>query len=113
MNFIVTHSPDNGIDKFEEISYLLKKQREGKLQSLADFLSVADERSYSKPGIAVHGETTIKYLQKVRKLIDVSDCYKVLVEKGGRAERGRGGGRGRRRGRRQLGPVRVRAGRAG
>jgi hypothetical protein len=24
MNFIVTHTPDNGIDKFEEISYLLK-----------------------------------------------------------------------------------------
>ncbi len=24
MNHIVTHCPDNGIDKFEEISYLLK-----------------------------------------------------------------------------------------
>jgi hypothetical protein len=50
MNHIVTHCPDNGIDKFEEISYLLKQQREGKIASLSEFLRITEERPYSKPG---------------------------------------------------------------
>jgi hypothetical protein len=31
MNHMVSHFPDNGIDKFEEISYLLKQERDGKI----------------------------------------------------------------------------------
>lgn len=74
MNHIVTHCPDNGIDKFEEISYLLKLQRDGKIKSLSDFLLISENRAYSTPGKALHGETE-KYLAKAKKLIDVSyDC---------------------------------------
>ena len=56
MNHIVTHCPDNGIEKFEEISYLLKQQREGKIESLSEFLRIFEERPYAKPGVEVHGE---------------------------------------------------------
>lgn len=92
MNFIVTHSPDNGIDKFEEISYLLKQQREGKLGSLSEFLKICEERPYSKPGIAIHGETTIKYLQKAKKLLDVRTLFIPLgafITNNGYIEKGR------------------------
>jgi len=71
MNHIVTHCPDNGIDKFEEISYLLKLQRDGKIKSLSDFLLVSEERGYSTPGKAIHGDTE-KYLAKAKKMFDVS-----------------------------------------
>lgn len=69
MNHIVMHCPEQGLDKFEEISYLLKKHREGKLANLSDFLKVSDERTYSKPG--VKDESTVKYIQKARKFFDV------------------------------------------
>ncbi len=71
MNHIVTHCPDNGIDKFEEISYLLKLQRDGKIRSLADFLLIAEDRAYSTPGKALHGDSE-KYLSKAKKMFDVS-----------------------------------------
>ena len=71
MNHIVTHCPDNGIDKFEEISYLLKLQRDGKIKTLSDFLLISENRAYSTPGKALHGDTE-KYLAKAKKLLDVS-----------------------------------------
>ena len=46
-NHIVMHCPESGLDKFEEISYLLKQQRDGKIESLSDFLKVSEERTYS------------------------------------------------------------------
>ncbi len=72
MNHIVTHCPDNGIDKFEEISFLLKQQRDGKIQSISEFLRVTDERPYSKPGKEIQGEEAAKYFAKAKKLLDVS-----------------------------------------
>jgi hypothetical protein len=78
MNHIVTHCADNGIDKFEEISYLLKLQRDGKISSLSDFLLVAENRAYSTPGKALHGDTE-KYLAKAKKMFDVSFLYRILL----------------------------------
>jgi hypothetical protein len=72
MNHIVTHCPDNGIDKFEEISYLLKQQREGKIVSLSEFLRITEERPYSKPGKEIQGEESSVYFAKAKKLLDVS-----------------------------------------
>jgi len=73
MNHIVTHCPDNGIDKFEEISYLLKQQRDGKIESLGEFLRITDERQYSRPGSEVQGaEESSKYIANAKKLLDVS-----------------------------------------
>ena len=69
MNHIVMHCPEQGLEKFEEISYLLKQQRDGKIESLSEFLKLSDERSYSKAG---RDESTVKYLQKARKFFDVS-----------------------------------------
>jgi Radial spokehead-like protein len=77
MNHIVTHCPDNGIDKFEEISYLLKLQRDGKIKSLSDFLLIAESRAYSTPGKALHDDTE-KYLAKAKKMLDVSYQSKCL-----------------------------------
>jgi Radial spokehead-like protein len=62
MNHIVSHCPESGIDKFEEISYLLKLQRDGKIKSLSEFLKISDDRAYSKPAKLESGAE--KYLQK-------------------------------------------------
>jgi len=72
MNHIVTHCPDNGIDKFEEISYLLKQQREGKIESLSEFLRITEERQYARPGKEIQGEESSNFFAKAKKLLDVS-----------------------------------------
>ena len=72
MNHIVMHCPENGLDKFEEISYLLKQKRDGKIENLSEFLMVSEERPYSRPGKDSHGEHTINYLLKAKKFFDVS-----------------------------------------
>ena len=69
MNHIVMHCPEQGLDKFEEISYLLKHQRDGKIANLGEFLKVSEERPYSKPG---KDDSFLKYIQKARKFFDVS-----------------------------------------
>lgn len=69
MNHIVMHCPEQGLEKFEEISYLLKQQRDGKIESLSEFLKLSDDRSYSRAGKV---ESTVKYLQKARKFFEVS-----------------------------------------
>jgi hypothetical protein len=69
MNHIVMHCPEQGLDKFEEISNLLKQQKEGKIANLSEFLKVSEERPYSKPG---KDDTTAKYIAKARKFFDVS-----------------------------------------
>ena len=71
MNHIVLHCPDDGLDKFEEISFLLKIQREGKLGSLSEFLKISEERAYNRPGKESHADLTAKFLQKVKKYFDV------------------------------------------
>lgn len=72
MNHIVMHCPDNGLDKFEEISYLLKLLRDGKIENLSDFLEVTDDRSYCKPGKEAHADLTAKYLQKAKVFFNVT-----------------------------------------
>jgi hypothetical protein len=42
MNHIVMHCPESGLDKFEEISYLLKQQRDGKITNVSEFLKVTE-----------------------------------------------------------------------
>ena len=59
MNHIVMHCPDQGLDKFEEISLLLKLQRDGKIANLSEFLKVSDDKGYSKPG---KDEASVKYI---------------------------------------------------
>lgn len=70
MNHIVTHCPDQGLEKFEEVSYLLKLQREGKVASLSDFLRISEERTYSKAGKSE--ASSAKYIQKAAKFFSVS-----------------------------------------
>ena len=69
MNHIVMHCPEQGLDKFEEISYLLKQQKDGKIASLGEFLKVSEERAYSRPG---KDESSVKYLNKAKKFFEVS-----------------------------------------
>ena len=68
------HCPDSGLDKFEEISYLLKQQKEGKIVNLSDFLRITEDRPYSKPSSAQTKELTSKYIQKAKKFFDVSEA---------------------------------------
>ena len=80
VNHIVMHCPESGLDKFEEISYLLKQQKDGKIVNLSDFLRVTEERAYSKPSSAETKELTSKYIQKAKKFFDVSKTnnnYKI------------------------------------
>ncbi len=53
----------------------MKLQREGKIGSLAEFLKVAEDRAYSRPGKLESG--TEKYIQKAQKLWSVSQ-YNIL-----------------------------------
>jgi hypothetical protein len=69
MNHIVMHCPEQGLDKFEEISFLLKQQKDGKIASLGEFLRVSEERPYCRPG---KDESSVKYLNKAKKFFDVS-----------------------------------------
>ena len=48
-------------------------QRDGKIKSLSDFLLISENRAYSTPGKALHGDTE-KYLAKAKKMFDVSFC---------------------------------------
>jgi Radial spokehead-like protein len=75
MNHIVMHCPESGLDKFEEISYLLKQQREGKIHNLSEFLRVTEDRQYCRPGKEMHVELTARYLSKAKKYFDVRLCY--------------------------------------
>ena len=72
MNHIVLHCPESGLEKFEQISYLLKQQREGKVSNISEFLKLSDDRAYSRPGKEVHSEMTAKYLSKAKKFFEVS-----------------------------------------
>ena len=69
MNHIVMHYQDEGLEKFEEISYLLKQQKAGKIENLSQFLKVSEERAYCKAG---KNETTVKYLAKAGKFFSVN-----------------------------------------
>lgn len=75
MNHIVLHCPESGLEKFEEISYLLKQQREGKVTNISDFLRLSEDRAYSKPGKEAHTELTGKYLAKAKKFFEVSSIF--------------------------------------
>ena len=46
IDHIVTHCPDEGLDKLEEISYLLKNKEK---INMKDFLKVDGDIHYSKP----------------------------------------------------------------
>jgi hypothetical protein len=76
MNHVVMHCPDSGLEKFEEISYLLKQQRDGKIESLSEFLKISEDRAYSEPN---KSGNTAAFLQKARKLFDVSDTYLMFI----------------------------------
>ena len=68
MDFIVLHCPKDGLDKFEEISYLLKNKDTVKIE---DFLSTEDRPWHSMPDSA-RKEVTEKFIGQVRKFFEVS-----------------------------------------
>lgn len=67
MNHIVMHCPDEGIDKFEEISYLLKNKKK---IDINDFMNVA-HKGTGKPSAEVK-EITEKFIEKAKIFFEVS-----------------------------------------
>lgn len=67
MNHIVLHSPDEGLEKFEEISYLIKNKES---IDMNEFLKITGDVNYAKPDADLR-ELTIKYIQKARKFFEV------------------------------------------
>ena len=68
VDHIVLHCPDEGLDKIEEISFLLKNQDK---ISMEDYLRVDGNNHYSKPNSEIR-ELTMKYLSKAKKVFEVS-----------------------------------------
>ena len=58
IDHIVTHCPDDGLDKLEEISYLLKHKEDINME---DYLNLKGTVHYSKPDHDKR-ELTMKYL---------------------------------------------------
>ena len=58
IDHIVTHCPEEGLDKMEEISYLLKNKDK---INMKDFLKVDGDVHYSKPDLELR-ELTTKYI---------------------------------------------------
>lgn len=67
VNHIVLHCPDEGLDKFEEISYLIKNKES---IDMNEFLKITGDNNYSKPDVDMR-ELTIKYIQKAKKIFEV------------------------------------------
>lgn len=67
MNHIVMHCPDEGLDKFEEISYLIKHKDK---IDMTEFLKITGDANYSKPDTDMR-ELTIRYIQRAKKLFEV------------------------------------------
>lgn len=67
INHIVMHCPDDAIDKFEEISYLIKNSKEINIE---EFLNLSQDRSYAKPGPEVKAIVD-KFVAKARKFFEV------------------------------------------
>ena len=67
MNHIVIHCPDEGLEKFEEISYLLKHK--DKLD-INEFLKVTEEKTYNRHDDEIK-ELTHKFLHKAKQFYEV------------------------------------------
>lgn len=68
MDFIVCHCPTDGLDKFEEISYLLKNKDTVKLE---EFLNTEDRPTHAFPN-GDRKEITEKFIAQVKKYFEVS-----------------------------------------
>ena len=67
MNHIVLHCPDDGLEKFEEISYLIKHKDS---IDMNEFLKITGDVNYAKPDVDMR-ELTMKYIQKAKKFFEV------------------------------------------
>jgi hypothetical protein len=61
------HCPEDGLDQFEEISFLLKNKE---LIDINQFLRVNEERPYNRPNPEMTALTS-KFIQKASKLFNV------------------------------------------
>ena len=65
------HCPDNGLDQFEEISYLLKNKDS---ININEFLKVFEQFEYNSPSYE-HARITQGFIQSAKKFFDVSFSY--------------------------------------
>jgi hypothetical protein len=68
------HCPENGLDKFEEISYLLKKKED---YDINEFLKVVEKYLYNSPSVE-HYYLTDNFIKNARKFFSVSYIYPLL-----------------------------------
>lgn len=68
MDFLVQNYPREALEKFEEVSYLLKQ---GDNQKLKQFLLTEDNRKYARH-VQSKAKATAKYIEKAQALLEVS-----------------------------------------
>lgn len=68
MNHIVIHCPDEGLEKFEEISFLLKNKNR---LDINEFLKVTEDKTYNRHDEEIK-EMTHKFLHKAKQFYEVT-----------------------------------------
>jgi hypothetical protein len=67
MDFLVINYPDEALEKFEEVSYLIKL---GSIEKLEQFLCTEDRRTYSQHCPAA-AKVTASYIERVNGFFQV------------------------------------------
>jgi hypothetical protein len=73
MDFLVIHYPDEALEKFEEVSYLIKKGDNAKLEQ---FLCTEDKRNYAQHCSAA-ATVTAKYITRASAFFSVKTYFSV------------------------------------
>lgn len=68
MNHIIMHNPDNGLDQFEEISYLLKHKNS---VDMNEFIRVIEKYDYNSPSFD-QTLLTQNFIQNAKKFFSVN-----------------------------------------
>ena len=68
MNHLINHSPHDALNKFEEVSYILKNKN----LSADDFLKTYEWKEYSKPSDESMKNATCKFIDDTKKYFKVS-----------------------------------------
>ncbi len=92
VNHLVMHCPDTALDKFEEVSFLLKNKDS---IDMKEFLNVEEDRPYSRYSEDI-ADLTKDFLNKAKKYFDVSFTLLTEQERGSKPRRRRRSSRRRR-----------------
>ena len=77
MDFLVINYPNEALEKFEEVSYLIKK---GSIEKLEEFLCTEDKRTYAQHCPATAG-VTAKYIARASAFFQVKTFSLIFIHR--------------------------------